>query len=450
MKKNDEPKPIEKPLPYLAAAVITTAAFFLIAFSELPVYAKAVACIACLAICGKALQIAGGFIGGWGVIVLRGRNGFNAMKILAQKFASQSTALSELGLTLFFGALYGWKLFGKNPKKLAAHLLVLVFFAWAFQMTATGRADLTPVFTIISVLFGLAATFFIIIAMNAFSIGTNFETAAPGAMPAIPGLTLPIEAIASLVILMIVHEMAHGILFFIEKLKVKSSGVILFGFIPIGAFVEQDEKQFEKTPIEKRRRVLVAGSTANFLTAFLFVILSVPLAIALGATSGGVFVNTVSNASNAYGVLPENSTIIALNGVPIASSTDLGNAMQPLEAGEVARIQTKEGGDYSVTLKEKGKLGIIVSNTPKQGMELPYAALALLFSVANLTALLNLMVALFNMMPLFITDGHYIIRDELIHALGPKREKQALLSSKAIAIIFLLILAVNFLPWLKG
>jgi len=444
------PKHAKRHPLYWTAAVACAIIFFATAFSTLDVYLKAAGCAAALILCGKALERAGGFTGGYGIVVIKGRNGFNLMKLLAQKYRRQAIALSELGLTLFFGVLYGWRLYKKQPLKLAVHAALLLFFAWAFQMTAAGYADLTPVFYCVSVLFGLATTFFIIIALNAFSITTNFAQAAPGAMPAIPGVTLPVEAIVSIIVLMVAHELAHGILFFIEKLRVKSSGVILLGFIPVGAFVEQDEKEFNKAPIDKKRKVLVAGSTANFLAAFVFALISIPLAFAYAGASGGVFVHSTAENSSAAGIIPENSTITALNGKPIASTMDLGNELQKLGAGDTAFIQTLDGKNYSVVLKEKGRLGVVVSNAARKGQEFLHGLLALLFSIANLTALLNLMIALFNMMPLFITDGHLIIKYELQKAFGPRREWEAKLVARAIGIIFLAILLVNFLPWLKG
>jgi len=444
------PKRAKHPFAYWTAAAACALIFFAIAFSDFNIYFKVIGCIASLILCGKAVERAGGFIGGYGVVVLRGRNGFNAMKTLAQKYRRQCIAASELGLTLFFGVLYGWHLYKKHPKKLAAHAALLLFFAWAFQMTAVGYADWTILFYAISVLFGLATTFFLIVGLNAFSITTNFAQAAPGAMPAIPGVTLPIEAIVSILILMVAHELAHGILFFIEKLRVKSSGVILFGFIPVGAFVEQDEKEFNKAPIDKKRKVLVAGSTANFLVAFVFALISIPLAFAYAGASGGVFVHSVVDNSSAAGILVANSTIVALNGQPVMNTMDLGNELQKLGAGNTAVIQTLDGNTYFVILKEKGKLGVTVSNAAKKGQEFLQGLLALLFSIANLTALLNFMIALFNMMPLFITDGHLIIKEELRKAFGPKRQWAADLAAKAIGIIFLAILLVNFLPWLKG
>ena len=448
--KTPVPKRAKHPLPYWIAAGILAIIFFATAFADVNIYLKVVGCIAALILCGKCIERAGGLIGSYGVVVLRGRNGFDVMKNIAAKYRREAIAASELGLTIFFGVLYGWHLYKKHPKKLAAHALLLLFFAWAFQMTAVGYADWTVLFYAISVLFGLATTFFLIIGLNAFSIGTNFEQAVPGAMPAIPGVTLPIEAIVSLLILMVAHELAHGILFFIEKLRVKSSGVILFGFIPIGAFVEQDEKEFNKAHIDKKRKVLVAGSTANFLVAFVFALISIPLAFAYAGASGGVFVHEVSANSSATGILPANSTITALNGQPIANTMDLGAALQNLDAGDTAVIQTLDGATYSIVLKEKSKLGVVVSNAAKKGLEFLHGLLALLFSIANLTALLNLMIALFNMMPLFITDGHLIIKEELLKAFGPKREWEAKLAAKAIGIIFLAILLINFLPWLKG
>ncbi|MCX6803274.1 MAG: site-2 protease family protein, partial [Candidatus Diapherotrites archaeon] len=88
----------------------------------------------------------------------------------------------------------------------------------------------------------------------------------PGAP--IPGMGTPIPLIAwiSLVAVLVVHEFSHGIMMTHFKEKIKSVGVLLAGFIPIGAFVEQDDKTFNTLNDDKALLVLSAGSASNIFT----------------------------------------------------------------------------------------------------------------------------------------------------------------------------------------
>ncbi len=90
----------------------------------------------------------------------------------------------------------------------------------------------------------------------------------------LPGVNLPLfEGIFALVVIMLVHEGAHAVLARIGKIPVASSGIVLFGVIPIGAFVEPDESKLAKADEVRQSRVLVAGCTANLMASVLFFIL---------------------------------------------------------------------------------------------------------------------------------------------------------------------------------
>lgn len=94
----------------------------------------------------------------------------------------------------------------------------------------------------------------------------------------LPGVNLPLfEGIVALVVIMLVHEGAHAVLARIGKIPVASSGIVLFGVIPIGAFVEPDESKLAKADDVRQSRVLVAGCTANLMASVLFFMLFAPL-----------------------------------------------------------------------------------------------------------------------------------------------------------------------------
>ncbi|EQD30907.1 peptidase M50, partial [mine drainage metagenome] len=82
----------------------------------------------------------------------------------------------------------------------------------------------------------------------------------PGVAPVIPGIDLPLfSGVLSLAIILIIHEFSHGILARSFKVKLKSVGVLLFGVIPVGAFVEPDEREVVKLKKDKQNRIFSAG-----------------------------------------------------------------------------------------------------------------------------------------------------------------------------------------------
>ena len=97
------------------------------------------------------------------------------------------------------------------------------------------------------------------------------------------GLVLPIKAkgvfyvpfiywIISVLIVMIVHEGAHGVIAIVHKLKIKKTGIAFLGcIIPLipAAFVEPDEKKLMKSSNLVKLSVYSAGPFANILLGFI-------------------------------------------------------------------------------------------------------------------------------------------------------------------------------------
>jgi membrane-associated protease RseP (regulator of RpoE activity) len=112
----------------------------------------------------------------------------------------------------------------------------------------------------------------------------------PGLNPIIP-LWYGIFALA---IAIIIHEFTHGILARRIKLKVKSLGVLLL-IVPIGAFVEPDEKEIEKINRADRARIFAGGPTSNIIFALIFAgIFSWVFMGSLTAVEDGVIVLNVT------------------------------------------------------------------------------------------------------------------------------------------------------------
>jgi membrane-associated protease RseP (regulator of RpoE activity) len=104
----------------------------------------------------------------------------------------------------------------------------------------------------------------------------------PGGTLLLPGVNLPFfEGILALVVILAVHEGAHAILARVGKIPVLSSGIVLFGILPIGAFVEPDEKKLAKLEPVAQTRVLVAGSASNLMFSLIFFMLFVGFVLTL-------------------------------------------------------------------------------------------------------------------------------------------------------------------------
>lgn len=109
--------------------------------------------------------------------------------------------------------------------------------------------------------------FFILIMSAIGSTIKRIEPVPASDILVIPGVNRMIPLYYGLIALLvgiIVHEFSHGILAYVGKLRVKSLGLLLL-VIPIGAFVEPDDKELKSAPRLKRMRVYAAGPTMNIV-----------------------------------------------------------------------------------------------------------------------------------------------------------------------------------------
>ena len=139
----------------------------------------------------------------------------------------------------------------------------------------------------------------------------------------------------AIVVAVVVHEAAHGIVARSLGLPVKTAGAIFFFFIPLGAFVEVDEAAMRETKPRNSILVLAAGSGINFIVAvvcLLALLLSVNAMVpaANGSAIAGVAQNVQGLPSPALnaGIKP-GDFIIAIDGHP---NNDLSTAgLQPFQ-----------------------------------------------------------------------------------------------------------------------
>ncbi len=490
--------------------------FFSIAYSDLALWPKVFGCLAVLVASGFAFHKMTGVDSFFGLLMVRSLAGFDLMQAVAKHHPKFSRGITDFGATMAFGLPWGWRTFGLRKTGLHALGLLFLLGILSFTPLLLGlRAGLELVVAV-TLLFGFVGFGLLSLLSSAYHVAT-VPGAPAGVQLLIPGVTLPWESIFAIAVIAIVHEVAHGVLAYVEKLKLKSSGVVLFGFLPVGAFVEPDEQKLDALPLEKKRRILVAGSTSNalFFVVFFFLASAVALLIPFfvagvqvaslpdgsflsGTLSAGaallslddrpvqdtralfsfvnathnpeavfesdgrtvsaplmeVVVQTVDSGHPAFGVLNEGDRILAVDGGSISLPSDVSAALSGRGPNEPVVISTVSG-DKAVLLGTDGKLGItagfspvaVLENRAKPGFASILSALSFLLVVLSLTYLLNFLISVVNLLPLFITDGQKMLYYELEAWLGKKRAAHV---STAAGLVVLAIVLVNASPFFFG
>ncbi|MEM3383055.1 MAG: site-2 protease family protein [Nitrososphaerales archaeon] len=190
----------------------------------------------------------------------------------------------------------------------------------------------------------------------------------PGINPYLPIIYGWIALIAGIM----VHEGMHGILARSLGLSVKSSGLILFLILPIGAFVDVDENELKKSKAKDSSRVMAAGPGGNIITALiallgLLIIVStmVPLATGIGIVG-------VQKGYPAYesGIMP-GDIIMAINGVQIDSILEADEILKNLSPGTTINLtifHNKEIRNFTIKLAQdpqnssRGIIGVSLTN----------------------------------------------------------------------------------------
>ena len=254
--------------------------------------------------------------GEYGLILLRSKKGIALIHKIA-KYEVAWRFLSDVGVVVSYGLLsfilmrnhVSWKslltgivllatvFFFVAPSALA--ILVSLLGVSVVERSAQSLSAFSVFFSlsIIMVLVGGLFLFFLIglitygvvilaALLSTLLQGTQAITqTAPGAHLLLPGINLPFfEGILALLIILVVHESAHAVLARIAKIPILSSGIVLFGVVPIGAFVEPDEAKLKKLERTKQTRVLVAGSTANLISSVLLFAIFLIFTISINLT----------------------------------------------------------------------------------------------------------------------------------------------------------------------
>ena len=266
-----------------------------------------------------------------------------------------------------------------------------------------------------------------------YSLKTLLDT--PTVSLIVPGVEVPgspifiplLSGLIALATVLIVHEFSHGILSRVEKINIKSIGLLLFAIIP-GAFVEPDEEELNELSRPAKMRIYVAGSMANLtLAAIALIIMTVisSFIVPVVFEDEGVVVNRLTEDANAKNYMSEGMIIKSINNLTVTDIDSFQKAANTLKPNDTVNIHTDQG-DYSFQLKTNpmnksiGFMGIQVNanNVIADDFDNQFYT-PLLWLLMPLTDLLfwiyflNFAIGTFNLLPMKPLDGGHLLENLL-------------------------------------
>ncbi|MCX6802518.1 MAG: site-2 protease family protein [Candidatus Diapherotrites archaeon] len=385
------------------------------------------------------------------------------------------SAISTIGFILGFGVFAADFLYGRK-RRLPARLLIAAATAAClyvvYLFTIFSAFEIAPSISAFSAyvafafsVFGIAGFMVVLLAISAFGIISRFllgQPSCPSVAPLLPGIQLPqvpyiipLYAWIGIFFAMILHEASHGIKALHEMVKVKSSGILLFGFLPLGAFVEPDEEMLKAVSEKARMGVFSAGPSANLFSMIpVFAVLLLvgwffagPAATALeNAYLQGVDHVEVSAVleklpfcgnppSPAYGKLETGMRILQVNDINIRTITDVARAtaLKPFKESKfvVLDLNGQTRAVYITPHQETNTFGFDAENKMKEGFALPeketndYFWAYILYDIIRWIFMISFLLATANFLPIPAFDGGQIAAIVYTPLLAPLVKSQA-------------------------
>jgi len=176
------------------------------------------------------------------------------------------------------------------------------------------------------------------------SLGFLSNLLIPGLNPVIPLL----YGWITLIVAVVVHESAHGILARSLGIPVKSAGLIFLAVLWIGAFVEIDEERLKAAKFKDSARTLAGGPGVNVLVAFASLALLLFTVSTLAPRANGLGVLAVDERHIPAQVgLSAGDIIVGMNNTSITSLGDLIDFIDHSKPNDTVMIQALHGDTYT-------------------------------------------------------------------------------------------------------
>ena len=307
---------------------------------------------------------------------------------------------------------------------------------------------------------------------------------------------------SAFVLTIAIHEWGHGILCRVEKITVRSMGALV-AIIPIGFFVEPDEKELENTKGMPKIRMFGAGITNNIVAGTICFVALILLFGMVVPTGSPVIAGVYKNYSAWEAGVPAPAVIVAVNSIPVMDRDDVSRILDATRPGDAVTLTLDSGGelrDYTLVLsewpaelgsRESGFMGIsyydgaIVKESVRQSLSLPglfrfltipfdptaagqaFRVLAFetpetrfyeepfpgfwgLVHILFWCAWININVGIFNAIPMVPLDGGYILKEgveRLFERWGLSRYALPVVSLVSSVMVVMLIALIT-LPYL--
>ena len=181
-------------------------------------------------------------------------------------------------------------------------------------------------------------------------VGQAVRQLVPGSILLLPGINplLPIVyGWIAIIIAIVIHEGAHGVIARNVGFKVNSSGLLFFLFVPIGAFVDVDEEQIKKEKARPALKVLAGGVGANIVVAIVCLLGVLLVVGSLSPVINGVYINDVTNGLPAQtaGLMPKD-VFVSIDNITIDNTTQLRAILDAKTAGDTIQVTVARGENW--------------------------------------------------------------------------------------------------------
>src|SRR3989442_3174709 len=231
-------------------------------------------------------------------------------------------------------------------------LKTVVFNGWIEKIGSRFRRGWLAFFDIGAAM-GIGLLVFVIYSFinNAVGLFRHSSSAGPTLLIIpLPGLTIGWDIfpyiLLAIAVLLIPHEMAHGIASVLDKVPIKSSGVFMAVFLP-GGFVEIDEEDLAKRKALTKLRVFAAGSFTNAVT--FGVVLLLLFALFQTAPAGVLVTGFTPGSPAAQAQLPQWSVITGLNATTVSQIHDVANYMYKVNPASLVQVRLNDGQVFNIT-----------------------------------------------------------------------------------------------------